>query len=91
MIEEIPLSNFNFTPKHSKLNYPQCSCGKYPRFYFNLLSVASRGSGKTYNVCRLILHYESNKLIDNNGIKHPLRPIVISPTIDANPIFKSLK
>jgi len=91
MIEEIPLSNFNFTPKHSKLNYPQCSCGKCPRFYFNLLSVASRGSGKTYNVCRLISHYESNKLIDNNGLKHPLRTIVISPTIDANPIFKNLK
>ena len=55
------------------------------------MSVASRGSGKTYNVCRLISHYESNKLIDNNGIKHPLRTIVISPTIDANPIFKNLK
>ena len=46
MIEEIPL-NFKFNPTNSKLNYPQCRCGNCPQFYFNLLSVASRGSGKT--------------------------------------------
>ena len=90
MIEEIPL-NFNFHPKNSTLNYPQCRCGQCPQFYFNLLSVASRGSGKTYNICKLIKHYEDNKLVDNDGKIHPLRTIVISPTIDANPIFKNLK
>ena len=56
-----------------------------------MLSVASRGSGKTYNIVKLIKHYEDNKLIDNDGREHPLRTIVISPTIDANPIFKNLK
>jgi len=90
MIEEIPL-NFEFNPKNSKLNYPQCSCKMCPQFYFNLLSVASRGSGKTYNVCKLIKHYEDNKLIDNDGKIHPLRTIVISPTLDANLIFNNLK
>ena len=90
MIEEVPL-NFKFEPKNSKLNYPQCRCGKCPQFYFNLLSVASRGSGKTFNVCKLISHYEQNKLIDNDGLIHPLRTIVISQTLDANPIFKGLK
>jgi hypothetical protein len=79
MIEEIPL-NFTFNPKNSKMNYPQCRCGQCPQFYFNLLSVASRGSGKTYNICKLIKHYEDNKLIDNDGKIHPLRTIVISPT-----------
>jgi hypothetical protein len=53
--------------------------------------VASRGSGKTFNICKLISHYEQNKLIDNDGKTHPLRTIVISPTMDANPIFKNLK
>ena len=53
MIEEIPL-NFEFNPKNSKLNYPQCKCGQCPLFYWNLLSVASRGSGKTYNSVKLI-------------------------------------
>ena len=90
MIEEIP-SNFTFNPKNSKMNYPQCRCGQCPQFYFNLLSVASRGSGKTYNICKLIKHYEDNKLIDNDGKIHPLRTIVISPTLDQNQIFKNLK
>lgn len=90
MIEEIPL-NFEFKPKNSKLNYPQCRCGNCPQFYWNLLSVASRGSGKTYNIVKLIKHYEDNKLVDNDGNTHPLRTIVISPTLDANPIFNNLK
>ena len=80
MIEEIPL-NFEFKPKNSKLNYPQCRCGNCPQFYWNLLSVASRGSGKTYNIVKLVKHYEDNKLLDNDGNIHPLRTIVISPTI----------
>jgi hypothetical protein len=90
MIQEVPL-NFDFNPTNSKLNYPQCRCGKCPAFYWNLLSVASRGSGKTYNICKLIKHYEDNKLVDNDGLVHPLRTIVISPTLDANLIFNNLK
>jgi hypothetical protein len=90
MIEEIPL-HFKFDPKNSKLNYPECRCGKCPLFYWNLLSVASRGSGKTYNIVKLIKHYEDNKLTDNNNDIHPLRTIVISPTLDQNLIFNNLK
>ena len=90
MIEEIPL-HFKFDPKNSKLNYPECRCGKCPLFYWNLLSVASRGSGKTYNIVKLIKHYEDNKLTDNDGKIHPLRTVVISPTLDANLIFNNLK
>jgi hypothetical protein len=90
MIEEIPL-NFKFEPKNCKLNYPECRCGKCPLFYWNLLSVASRGSGKTYNICKLIKHYEDHDLVDNDGLIHPLRTIVISPTLDANLIFNNLK
>jgi len=89
MIEEIPLK-FKFNPKNSKLNYPQCRCGNCPNFYWNLLSVASRGSGKTFNICKLISHYEQNDLVDNDDVIHPLRTILISPTIDGNPIFKNL-
>ena len=90
MIEEIPL-HFEFNPKNSKLNYPQCSCNKCPLFYWNMLSVASRGSGRTYNIVKLIKHYEDNKLVDNDGKIHQLRTIVISPTLDANLIFNNLK
>jgi hypothetical protein len=90
MIEEVPL-NFEFNPKNSKLNDPQCRCGQCPQFSWNLLSVASRGSGKTYNICKLIKHYEDNKLIDNDGKIHPVCSIVISPTLDQNVIFNNLK
>jgi len=90
MIQEIAL-NFKFDPKNSKLNYPQCRCGKCPAFYWNMLSVGSRGSGKTFNIVKLLKHYEDNDLIDNNNKIHPLRIIVISPTLDANQIFNNLK
>ena len=55
-----------------------------------MLSVASRGSGKTFNICKLISHYEQNDLLDNDDYKRPLRTILTSPTLDANPIFKNL-
>ncbi len=82
--------NSKFNPRYSKLNYPQCRSGNCPQFYFDFLSVASRGSGKTFDTCKLISHYEQNDLIDNDGNIHPLQTIVISPTLDANPIFKGL-
>jgi hypothetical protein len=41
-------------------------------------------------MCKLISHYEQKDLIDNNGNIHPLRTILISPTLDANLIFKGL-
>ena len=86
MIEKIPM-NFKFEPKNSKLNYPECRCGICPLFYWKILFVASRGSGKTDNICKLIKHYEYKKLIDNDGVVNPLRTIVIWPTLDANLIF----
>ena len=89
-ITEIKLKGFDNKLKDVDLNYPNCSCGKCPCMYFNLLSIASRQSGKTYTICQLIKHYEMNKMIDNDGILHKVRTIVISPTILANPIYKSL-
>lgn len=91
MIEEIPLNCFNHKLNNTKLNYPECNCGKCPKLYFNLLSIASRQSGKTYNIVKLLKHYEENKLVDSEGHIHPLRIILISPTSEANPIYKSLK
>ena len=89
-ITEIKLKGFDNKLKDVDLNYPNCSCQKCPRMFFNLLSIASRQSGKTYTICQLIKHYEMNKMIDNDGILHKVRTIVISPTILANPIYKSL-
>ena len=75
---------------YDKLNYPQCICGECPRFYFNSLHIGSRGSGKTHTVCDMVRHYETHKLMRDNT-EYKLRTHLISPTIDANPIFKSLE
>lgn len=90
MIIEKPLNGFNNKLKFDKLNYPACSCGNCPRFFFNLLSIASRQSGKTYTICQLIKHYEKNKIVDKNGEIYPLRTFLISPTTQANEIYHSL-
>lgn len=90
MIIEKPLTGFNNKLKFDKLNYPFCSCGNCPRFFFNLLSIASRQSGKTYTICQLIKHFEKNKIIDKDGEGYPLRTFLISPTTQANEIYQSL-
>jgi hypothetical protein len=91
MIIETNIKGFNQSIQNSSLNYPQCRCGNCPQMFFNLLLCAARQSGKTYSLVKLLRHYEENAMIDNNGAKHPIRTILISPTIEANPIFKSLK
>ena len=90
MIIEKKLTGFNNKLKFDKLNYPKCSCNNCPNFFWNMLNIGARGSGKTYCVCRLIAHYENNKIMKDN-VEYKLRTHLISPTIQANEIYKSLK
>jgi len=90
MIIEKKLKGFDNKLLYDKLNYPQCSCGACPRFYWNMLNIGSRGSGKTYTVCKMIKHYEKNK-ITKDGVEYKLRTHLISPTIQANEIYQSLE
>ena len=89
-ITEKKLDGFNNKLKYDKLNYPQCSCGKCPRFYWNMLNIGSRGSGKTYTVVQMIKHYEKNKIM-KDGTEYKIRTHLISPTIQANEIYQSLE
>jgi hypothetical protein len=89
-IKETKIKGFDNPLLYDKLNYPQCTCGECPRFYFNSLHIGSRGSGKTHTVCDMVRHYETQKLMRDNT-EYQLRTHLISPTIDANPIFKSLE
>ena len=89
MIIEKKWEGFNNKLKFDKIDYPQCSCGKCPRFYWNMLNIASRGSGKPYTTCQMIKHYEKHKII-KDGIEYKLRTHLISPTIQANEIYQSL-
>jgi hypothetical protein len=89
MIIEKKLEGFDNKLKFDKLNYPQCSCGLCPKFYWNMLNIGSRGSGKTYTVCQMVKHYEKHKIM-KDGIEYKLRTHLISPTIQANEIYQSL-
>lgn len=89
MIVEKKLEGFNNKLKFDKLNYPQCSCGKCPRFYWNMMNIGSRGSGKTYTICQMIKHYEKHKIMKDDT-EYKLRTHLISPTIQANEIYQSL-
>ena len=91
MITEIPVTEFNAKLKYKKIEYPQCTCGKCPKFYFNMCCVAARQSGKTHTITKLIKHYEDNIIKDADGNVCKIRTFVISPTIDANPVLTSLK
>jgi len=88
MIIEKRLKGFDNKLLYDKLNYPQCSCGACPRFFFNSLHVGARGSGKTYTVVQMIKHYEKHKII-RDGVEYKLRTHLISPTIQANEIYQS--
>ena len=90
MITETPLSGFDNKLSYTKLNYPQCSCKKCPSMYWNMLSIAARQSGKTYSICKLIKHWEKNSIM-KDGEEYDVRTILISPTVQANEIYKSLK
>ena len=89
MIVEKKLEGFNNKLKFDKLNYPQCSYGKCPRFYWNMMNIGSRGSGKTYTICQMIKHYEKHKIM-KDGTEYKIRTHLISPTIQANEIYQSL-
>jgi len=86
---ETKLEGFNHKLSYDKLNYPQCTCGKCPRFYWNMMNVGARGSGKTYTIVQMIKHYEKNKIM-KDGVVYKLRTHLISPTIQANEIYQSL-
>jgi len=89
VVIETKLEGFNNKLSYDKLNYPQCSCGKCPRFYWNMMNIGARGSGKTYTIVQMIKHYEKNKIM-KDGVQYKLRTRLISPTIQANEIYQSL-
>lgn len=91
MITEVPITEFNGKLKYKKLEYPQCTCNKCPRFFFNMVCCASRQSGKTHCISRLIKHYEDNIIKDSDDNVVKCRTFVVSGTIDANPVLTSLK
>ena len=89
VVIETKLEGFNNKLSFDKLNYPNCICGNCPRFFWNMLNIGARGSGKTYTIVQMIKHYEKNKIM-KDGVVYKLRTHLISPTIQANEIYQSL-
>jgi hypothetical protein len=93
MITEHKLNDWaNIKLNYKSNKYPQPLNKQAPRMFFVSLWVGSRGSGKTFGICKLLKQYETNGIIDSEtNQKVAQRVILFSPTSGANPVFNSLK
>lgn len=93
MIKEISISGLNNEPiKVKKPNIPQSDNKDLPRFFFNMLLVAQKHSGKTFLIAKLIKNYQKTKILDNEGNLHKIRVILFAPTAfsESNKIYETL-
>ena len=93
MIKEIPIVGLNNEPiKVKKPNIPQSDNLDLPRFFFNMLLVAQKHSGKTFLLAKLIKNYQKTKIKDNDGNIHKVRVILFAPTAhsESNKIYETL-
>jgi hypothetical protein len=93
MIKEISIAGLNNDPiKVKKPNIPQSDNKDLPRFFFNMLLVAQKHSGKTFLLAKLIKNYQKTKKIDNEGNIHKVRVILFAPTAfsESNKIYETL-
>lgn len=78
--------------KFKRNKYPVPLEKSLPKMYFVSLFVGSRGSGKTYSIVKLLKQYERYGIVDaETSSKVAQRVVLFSPTVDANPVFTSLK
>jgi hypothetical protein len=93
MIQEYQIKGLNNEPlKVKKPNIPQSNNKDLPRFFFNMLLVAQKHSGKTFLLSKLIKNYQETKILDNEGNEHPIRIILFAPTAfsTSNTIYEKL-
>lgn len=82
----------NKAVKHKKNKYPIPVDKNSPRMFFVGLFVGSRGSGKTFSIAKLIKQYEHFGILDaDTHEKVAQRVVLFSPTVEANPVLRSLK
>ena len=93
MIKEISINGLNNDPiKVKKPNIPQSDNKFLPRFFFNMLLVAQKHSGKTFLLAKLIKNYQKTKILDDEGNIHKVRVILFAPTAfsESNKIYECL-
>lgn len=81
MIEETEIKHWDNKPvKVKKVLYPQCSDCNAPHNFYVALFVGSRGTGKSYQLTKMLKQVEDKKVYSPEGSEVPLRTILISPT-----------
>jgi len=93
MIQEYHIKGLDNLPlKVKKPNIPQSNNKDLPRFFFNMLLVAQKHSGKTFLLSKLIKNYQETKILDHEGNKHEIRIILFAPTAfsTSNTIYEKL-
>ena len=93
MIQEISIAGLNNDPiKVKKPDIPQSNNKDLPRFFFNMLLVAQKHSGKTFLLAKLIKNYQKTKILDDEGNIHKVRVILFAPTAfsESNKIYETL-
>lgn len=93
MITETSLPRWSNIKLDFKENrYPQCADKNAPRLFLNAIFCGSRGSGKSFSICRLLKMYGQYGIVDpETKVKLDQRIILLSPTADANKCWDSLK
>lgn len=87
-----PIKNRDNKPvKYKDIAYPQPISKDLPRNFYTALVVGQTGSGKTVSIVKLLKYYETEKIFTKDGELCEQRILLISPTFQSNPIWKTLK
>ena len=79
-------------PNYKANKYPQPGHVALPRMFWVGLWIAARGGGKTYSCAQLLKMYETHGVFDaKTGEECIQRVILMSPTVEANPVWSSLQ
>lgn len=91
-IKEDKSNKFKYTKFKSPMSeYPIWNCSDIPSNFGVYLILGSRTSGKTYSTSQLIKQMEDAGCIHPaTKRRHPVRTIVISPTLEQNPTLDQL-
>ena len=83
-IIEKPLNIYKDKLKNIKLDYPkprdEKARNELPNLFANYLIIGGRGCGKTHSTVAILKEFQQNDMITEDGAKHEVRVIWISPT-----------
>lgn len=95
MIEEVKIPHWDnkVVPIKDKVKYPQCHDGNAPNNFYVSIFCGSRGTGKSFQLAKMLKTIEEKGTYTSDGNKIDNRILLISPTSfsPSNNCFKCLK